>query len=321
MKRLFLFFSCFFIFFSSLFSLKNNFRLSIEPLYSIKNGTLYERVFVNDGATKNLTKLSELVWPINNVSFIGAKVCFGWKFLEVGTTLSFAIPKNSGYMADYDWLDYNGNYVWDNPFMCTNYSLSNNKVTSALNFSFWTGATFNPFLSFHINPFLGYSYNSINFFAQYGFYQYASHSPYTTAQPLVLPENAEITYERQTSSFLLGLSLKYVFFKRLTIGLSAYTTPLNYTESIDHHHKSNTYYLDIMTGYFTQWGFNALLEYKFFGNFSITSDFEYILQLQKLGKNYERMGQKKFYGTDLTQATSGCCGDWWSFSCGIKYEF
>ncbi len=300
-------------------SSQEKFHISFEPLYTLQNGVLYEYVYAYDPNSTNLFKLSELDWPLQNISYIGGKVGFEYKHLKLGSKIAFAFPKKSGVMTDYDWLNASDHS------MCTNRSISENNLNKSLQFEFTLGLDFNPIAQWHITPFAGYSYNSYDFYSANGFYQYSGGSlPYDdpTVQKITLDKNSAISYNRLHSAMLLGFNTHYTFFENLTFGLSIATTPYIYTKSIDHHFAADKYFLDIMTGLFTQWRFGAYTEFNFWKNFSVTGDFNYKYIIKTYGKTYIHEHEEKFFDTDLDKSgASASGGNWWDLSFGMKIRF
>jgi len=328
------------IFGSILFALPNNFRLSVEPVYNLQNGTIVEYVFVNDAKSNNTVKLSELDWSVSNISYLGSRVNFGWKLLEVDTDFAVGIPEKSGSLIDLDWQDFSvsGNkYYYNDSSMCTNWSRTDNKLTQAFDFNIHAGARFNPVSSLYITPTLGYSYSYKNFYTANGTYKYgtkkntgfAFNLPYDDPRVVeqVLDERSAISYERECHNVTLQVDAHYLLADRVTFGLLVAASPFTYVSSIDHHFSRDgsnppepSYFLDIMQGAFKQWKFGTYIECKIWKGLSLSTSFDYELLLLIQGENYENT-ERKFYRNSKTSIISGTENNLWNFKFSAKWDF
>lgn len=77
----------------SIFSQIYDFNLSIEPVYSLKNGRLYEYVKAFDQNSQSYVKMSELDWNLTNLSYLGGRASLDWKYLSIIAELLPAFQK------------------------------------------------------------------------------------------------------------------------------------------------------------------------------------------------------------------------------------
>lgn len=305
-------------------ALDKGFRLSIEPVYTLRNGTLFEYVYEKD-SSGTVYKMSELDWPVENISYLGARLDGGWKIIELNTEFTAAIPNKSSKMTDYDWLNQR------NHDMCTNKSLTDNRVKSGFDFEVNAGVRFNPVSTLYLFPSIGYSYSDIKFYSAngelwYGTPEWTKLSYYVShedsrAHNEKIDEKSAISYDREIYNFQMSLDISYVFFDKLTVGTFVTTMPYTYVKSVDHHYSSDTYFLDIIKSNFKQWDFGASVEYNIWKGLIATTRFDYNILLFEKGINYENKGSSRFFKNSKTTVISGCEGNWWNLQFGLKWAF
>lgn len=211
MKRLVLILVCTFLCVTAFANEKKLFSIKITPEYNFMNGNISEYVFYK--YNKNTDNMeSRLDWDVKNISTFG--ICGSatlFKYVSVDISTHFAIPKNSGNMQDYDWLnsvaDPSSNGL---PYSCrndeatelTHYSIHDNYLNSFRNFQCSLGG--NIYLPFKtsITPFIAYKYEYISFTGSDGYSIYKSDN----FQKEYFSGNT-ISYEQEMNCFFIGLNI------------------------------------------------------------------------------------------------------------------
>lgn len=323
-----------FLLFSFCFALPNNFRLSVEPVYSLKNGTLFEYVYAHDEISNSDVKMSELDWPLTNISCSGGSIGAGWKFIQLDAEFTGAVSKRTGTMEDFDWLDCyesNNKYYYKNSALCTNKSISETTLNSNNNFNIKLSFDINPVWSLHVIPSVGYEYNYYSFSARNGYGWYGDKtSPkvaYTDPNALYFPKGElyGIDYEREKSNVYTGAEVKYILNDKFQFSICGNLSIYTNVQSIDFHHHNaegtyGDYYLDIMEGYFKQFSIGAAFEANIWKGLSAAIDFGYTNLSQLTGITY-KSNEKKFYKHNLANTTSRCAEEIFNISTGVKYTF
>ena len=260
MKRSFLLVLLIFFSILSSFALDNN-RLSIRltPGFSLINGEVYEYVFTE--ANQNTGhKESELDWDVKAIPAftINAQIDL-LKYIHTELRGSVAIPKSSGNMQDYDWLNSSID-IWinDDPCELTNYSIHDNKLLKYT--TFFIGAGFNIKIPAQITltPIAAYYYDFISFDGTDGYKTYKGDK----WQQIPFEEKV-ISYKQEINDFLLGISVqvetlaKWYFYGDFFFSPSA--TALN---AVDYHYVKNIVYWDKFKN-ISQLQQNCIVQFKF----------------------------------------------------------
>lgn len=314
-------------------------KVSVSPFYSLQNGMLYEYVFATDYSSKSTQKLSELNWPINNISYAGIQLDTKFKFINFHLSYAYGFIKASGNMEDFDWQDFifEGNkFYYNNPSLCTNKSINENYLKNANVFDFNIHFDINPILHFHILPFAGFTYNFYDFVGKngYGWYGNKEHThndynvAYSNPEAKYYPKGTlcGIEFKRNIYDVYIGFELNYLLFDRLSLSSSFAVSPFIYIYSIDFHHSDmagiyGTYYHDLMTGYFKHFLLSEKVSFKFDKYCSLFANFDFSIQNLIYGKTYISHSSN-YTNNNLTNVTfAGCEGKYWQFTTGITFTF
>lgn len=324
------------------YALPNNFSLSIEPIYKLENGTLHEFVFMFDSNSKSEVKLSQLDWPISNISCLGGCIKGGWKFINLGISYLAAIPQKTGNMEDYDWQDYvtSGSGItqknfWNNPNMCTNKSISETKLNESNNLSIYISFDIEPVQNLYITPMLGTEFTNYKFSAKngYGWYGDTGHTKLSYAVPYTDPEAIKkdkgslcgIDYDRENLDVFIGSAIKYNLKNRFIFSLDGKLSVYSQVQSIDFHHAnmegtSGVYYLDVMNGYFRKFSIGTTFEAELWNHLSGYLNFNYS-QLNNIKGNTYISHNKHFYKENIALSKSQCSEEIFSVCTGVKWNF
>lgn len=276
MKR-FIFLIISLMFLSSAFALDSNYlSFRITPQFTIANGVINEYVF-NEKCPNTNHKESQLDWDVKNIPLFQGKAEFDiLKFIRIEFNCSIALPKSSGYMQDYDWLNY---LYWpqDNPRDLTNYSKHDNKLLTYTTFSVGLGANIRLPAEITITPILAYYYEYISFDGINGYKTYKIDNG-----EKISFSGKVISYKQEINDLLLGLAVRietlpqFIFYADFFI--SPKVTSLN---AMDYHYindgTSGTAYWDSFQNIWQLYT-HANAQYKFnkFHSAGISASLQYI---------------------------------------------
>ena len=203
MKRLFFFTGILIFLLPALFSLDNDIlAIKLTGEVNLTNGVINEYVF--DKACDNTdNKASQLDWDVKNIPVFQGKAELNLlKFLHTEICGSVAVPKASGNMQDYDWLN---TYYWpyDDPTERTNYSIHDNELVKYLTFSAGLGANIKLPAKITLTPMAEYYYEFISFDGKNGYKSYKSDN-----WEEIEFEGKVISYKQEMNDFLLGLAIR-----------------------------------------------------------------------------------------------------------------
>lgn len=317
----------------------NKIKIEFSPLFSLQNGMLYEYVLVNDYSSKSTQKLSELDWPVNNISYAGIQFDTKIKFINFHLSYAFGFNKASGNMEDFDWQDctFLGNKCYyNNSSLCTNKSINENYLNNANVFDFNIRFDINPILDFHILPFIGFTYNYYDFIGKngYGWYGDIDHTykdknvAYYDSEAIYYPkgELCGIEYQKNIYDIYIGFEINYILFDRLSLSSSFAVSPFMHIYSIDFHHSNmegtrGQYYHDLMTGYFKHFLLSEKVSFKFNKYCSMFVNFDFSIQNLIEGKTYKSDSNTYTNNNILKTTFAGCEGKYWQFTTGITFTF
>jgi len=233
-----------FIFINSAYSQSEEDEKKYGFFISTQSGFVYgkalELVYPLPGQTNN-ELLSELIWDINSVFYLGVQAQFSLVDLTSApgffSSLSFkaGIPARSGIMEDRDWLMPSSGEL-------THFSSHTNKTRQFFIADAVVGFTL-PVKNFYFKPFISFSWMHFSFTGSDGYGLYPSGN--------VSFSGKEVIRYKQDWLLLLspGLSAGVKVFSRLTFDLSFNISPHTYCADVDEHLLTDTKYMD-----FTTWG-------------------------------------------------------------------
>lgn len=313
---------------------KTYFSLSVEPLIGVKNGQVNEYVFLKE-PIYDCDKLSELNWEIKNEFYSGLKLNGSYKnvFLEAGFTAGF--PLKCGTMKDSDWLNNNISASVTETSghdYKTHYSESHNYIDYDISASLKTGYSFKlpelKKISAKISPFFEFEYQLFKFTAKNGTGWYGNETDgYYAAwndegnRSIKYFSGDVISYKRQNFIFWLGGSIAFNLPKDFSVGAGFKFSPFVYSESIDCHHLTGSYYLDIVSDFCSLFNYNFNTEYKIDSKKSICLNADYIYMKTLRGKSYSSGSQKWSKDNELKASEGGADQHCFNISLSFKYKF
>lgn len=260
MKRILILFFIYCTFSISAISneLLENFHFEITPEFGILNGSIEEYVFYKNCKNTD-NKLSELDWDIKNIFYFGANVEVDlFKYLYLDFSFTYAFPKSSGKMQDYDWLNsVTSGWEEDPPTELTSYSCHDNKVDNLYTFNVYAGGNIYLPKEIILTPYLGYEYDFIYFFGENGYGEYKD-DPYVSYEG-----ERVISYKQEINSFVLGIKVRttVIPFMKLS-GIVQISPCTSNIQALDCHLTRSTAFLDSMSSSFQ-------LKTKLYADYSI----------------------------------------------------
>ena len=221
-----------------------NFTIKITPETGITNGNLYEYVF-EDKCTNTDNQESFLDWQVKNLFFAGVNLESDIKkYFNISFDCRVYIPKLSGKMQDFDWLNFS-NYPDDNPMELTNYSIHDNYLEKFYKFGISAGKNF-LLDKIKLTPYLAWNYSFIQFSGKNGYGLYKWNKRNNSFEGLTV-----IDYNNEINSFLLGFKTIVTPSQHFEAGINFALSPaLSFISAIDKHYEnttaSGTLYLDVM---------------------------------------------------------------------------
>jgi outer membrane protease len=219
------------------------FSFSISPQFGFVWGQALELVYSVPANTKN-DLLSELIWDMKPVFYLGFQVDFGRTNImsAPGFFASFnyktGISVNSGRMEDRDWL-------WPENNNLTRFTRHSNNTNEFFNMSIALGASI-PLRYLYIKPFVNGTWMSFKFSGRngYGYYlDYLELSPPKDPQVWFSDYGTVITYKQDWYLLAAGLSLGTKILHPFSFELSFQISPFSYCIAVDNHlyEQDNTY--------------------------------------------------------------------------------
>lgn len=251
---------------------KTDFSFSVEPLFGLKNGTVDEYVFLKESSYSS-DKLSELNWDIKDELYGGIKLNGSFKNIFLETSFTAAIPQTSGITKDSDWLNASRKNT-ENYQYKTNYSEHDNYIDYDIGAKVKAGYEFKLFqdkkVKLSLKPFAEFQYENFQFTCKdgtcwYGDWlgsYYARWNDWDNQRSDSGDQSGDVlTYQRQNLIIWLGSDFKVDLPKNFTVLAGFKVSPYLYSESIDSHYLTDTYYLDVTPGYFSVFDANLGVEY------------------------------------------------------------
>ncbi|MBR4373907.1 MAG: omptin family outer membrane protease [Treponema sp.] len=320
------FFALIFAFVGVVCGFSDEFSLSVEPVFGVRNGQVDEYVFLKE-CDYDDDKLSELNWDLQNEFLYGAKIDANLKRFFVNTQFSLGIPRKSGTMIDSDWMNVQLKNASDYQYK-TNYSVSDNYLESDFDFSVKLGAdiplgTFG-ITTIDVKPFVGFDYNSISFIAKGGTAWYGNtnskgfYSPYDdeSNRSVYNLDGDVISYERKSYIFWLGFETEFDFPNPLSVSTGFQVSPYLYAESIDTHLLTKRMYGDKTPGFFSAFKWHIAESFKFTPRLSLVLDFSWLYVRVLRGDDYIKTISATAY-TKSTDADGGAGEHYFDFSLGF----
>lgn len=263
----------------------NAIKFTLSPEFSLKNGTINEFSYI-ESPNGQLDKLSELNWELKNNINLGAKANIEFNKFDFEFSCLFGIPKESGTLKDSDWKNFDSNYNI-NPFLKTNYSKSQNKITYDTDITFLVDYNIYSNTYIYCKPFIAFNYSKTQFYAKDGIGWYGDKnstgltydSAWDSSDARYIDSLLPIEYSNTKYTLFLGLKTSFWItsdcFISSDMGISAFV----YVDSLDaHFYDSNgnnkNYYNDKMYSFFNDIIFNINLNYNFTKKFSARVDFD-----------------------------------------------
>lgn len=313
MKR-FVFLIIFLTFSFSAFALDDNpLSFRITPRFELLNGSINEYVFDENCLNIN-NKVSQLDWDIKNIPVLGLKADFEvLHYIALSLDGSIGIPKVSGVMQDYDWLNNN------NPTELTNYSKHTNNLNKYINFTANAGGNIYLPAEIKITPKIAYQYEFIALDGTNGFKTYKSDN-----WKISNFSGKVISYGQELNAMLTGFSISVDTLPMIHFFADLMFSPkLTFINALDYHYVKSTVYWDRIINL---WQVKAYIEaqYKFnkYHCMGLSTSIQYI----PISKGDTRVNDLNSNGKFIPEDWSGAIKNGGGtsrliWSLGINYSF
>jgi outer membrane protease len=213
-----------------------DFSVSFEACAGMLHGLTREYVYKGD------KQISRLEWEEKTVPYIRTALGFAWKRLFICGTARNAVPVQSGFMRNYDYLLPDSNAL-------TNFSKHDTRLDRHNDYDIGIGYDFAIKNRIFISPSAGFSYSSRKWTASDGYLRYAPEgSSLQGDEPKIPVTGPVITYEQKISYFHTSVTASYYLFDRILLGVNFRLYPYVWAESMDHHIIRSTEFFDSMPG-------------------------------------------------------------------------
>nr|MCR4822157.1 hypothetical protein [Treponema sp.] len=315
-----------------LFSLsREDFSLSVEPLFSIRSGQIDEYVFLKK-TNYDSDKLSELNWDLKPELNYGLKIKGGFRGFFEETHFTAGIPMNTGIMADSDWFNIAKSGLSSNMLYKTNYSESDNYLDYDFSFGFKGGYEFKLFNFISLKPALAFEYQNIKFTGKNGTAWYGNavsgtYAAWNDEDNRTIKDfsgKKVIAYQRILYYFWLGSDFAFKLPAiphipgNFIIDTGFFFTPYLYCVSYDQHCLTGTDYADLTPGYMAAFKWNLGLTYQLSKRHAIIFNADYFYMRLLRGKDYQKSNSSTKY-TLASDAEGGAGASYFDFT--ISYRF
>ena len=253
-----------------------DFSFSMENHTGIITGLTQEYVY------EGKKQISRLEWEEKAVPYIHATLDFSWKYFFITGSAKTAIPLESGFMRNYDYLLPGSNAL-------TNFS--EHDVFLDRHNTYDIGIGYNFILKkWHIYPVFGFQYSNRKWTAKDGYLQYAvSGKPLQGNEPINYITGSVISYEQKISFFYGFLAIGYKFFNRLLLDINFGFYPYVWAESMDNHiMRSIEFYDEMPGGVGGNLGLQIYYKPAFIKNIEFLLGFDYENFFKIMGKTSKR---------------------------------
>jgi hypothetical protein len=266
-------------------------KLSLEPVFGSRIGTVGEYVFMQDTDGK-YQKLSELDWNQLPSFYIGYSADVSWKDIHLDGAFKAFVPSECGMMSDSDWLNLEQH---KDIYTKTNYSESDNYLDTRFSACAKLSYEFHADNHLSIAPEASFEYDYFSFTGKNGTAWYGKkdastglRNPYDSSDRTVYDFSGKtvISYKRTSCFTWIGFTLSFTPVERWKYSLSASVAPYIHTESQDHHYLTAYYFIDITSSIFS--GYKAATSAAFSVNdcLSICMTVEGLFETVAEGNDY-----------------------------------
>jgi len=319
-------------------------HFSVEPTFSIKNGTLGEYVFlIKSALTKSSDtgstpddKLSYLEWQIKNEIMMGLKASSDYRNLFATAELSFGFPQNSGIVMDSDWMNIQYSATKEQQTYKTNYSEHDNKINYDFLIGAQAGYKYEIWNGLSVSPFIGFDFSKISFTATDGHIWYGKdisthtgssrtktgpfekyNSDYVDSEDM---SGTVLEYSREETNLWLGADFSWQLPYNITIGCGAKTAAILYTFNSDKHPQAgDAQYTDICWGNFDSYKLNFNLQYQIHRGITATYNFDYYNLNTIRGDSYVKESGDSYWKI-LSDQQGGASAKFWTSTFGVKVQ-
>lgn len=255
---------------ASFSSASEKFNFSIKPEFGILNGHIYEYVFDESSSNTN-NIVSKLDWEVIAIPYAELSTNFNFfKYINLCVNGKVGIHKKSGYMQDYDWLEYTTEL--------TNYSKSTNKLNSFYTINASLGANIYATQNLIFTIFAAYDYMYIGFDSYDGYNSYK-----TNNWKNISMSGKVISYFQEYNSCFFGIKSQFLINRFEFSSDLSFCPTLSVNNALDYHYingkqaGTGTLYWDNITSIFQlKQKLSILYNINKHSKIGISSAFKYI---------------------------------------------
>lgn len=271
-------------------SYSRQFGLTIEPLFGVLNGKIEEGVFrINNEGQKVYE--SRLDWDVKNILFFGADFTFtAFNYVNFKINFIQGISGASGYMKDYDWLNF---LYWptDDENEITNYSIHSNTLNNYSKMNFELSGNIPILGKILIIPIFGIAEEFIKFTGSDGYCEYKKNNwkRYNF-------DGDVISYQQTTEGWYVGLGIQVLTLPFADFYIDFKASPLANIEALDNHlaRETITIFNDkLYSAIDFEWNAKAYFMIRDFIGVGIRANFEYIPMVYGADWCYQLWGWNK----------------------------
>ena len=309
-------------------------NFAIEPIFGMRFGKEGEIVWAKNSRNGKRYKLSELEWEYTPAWYLGGKIFANYKRFEITSTSKFFMPTHCGTIKDSDWLQ-DAYYGTGNTSVKTNYSESENHISSAFDFELSFAFKFYPTHFLTLRPKISASYQRMKFNAVGGTLWYGhdingvafndensykgayySYDSDEASIAKIKDGTTAIQYDTRNIYVWTGIQADFIPTKKIVLSLALEAAPFVYMLSYDSHILTKNSYKQRSISAFlaVRQSFNATFNFTDF--ISVSLNFNGVFTGETEGPNFLKESTMSY-----TKIANNAGGYSMYFDAGISIKF
>ncbi|MBO7122648.1 MAG: hypothetical protein J6V90_05140 [Treponema sp.] len=289
---------------------KRGWTFSAEPRFGARLGQCKEIVWHNKSSGDGLYKLSELVYDMLPVWYIGANIGARHNRFEINFLSKFFIPARSGRLTDSDWLNDiaygNGDTTTKTDY--SEHSLFLNSTAAGIagfDLELQTAVNFKPTSFLTLAPVLSFNAQYMNFQGRNGIGYYGNYLPSQrtraswsdVANRTFIDYNGQtiIDYEAYNLFVWAGIRARFEPTNWLAITATTEVSPLYIFFDYDTHNTNSKYFFDMAITAFYAFRQSAQIEFKIKKFFSLCQTTTFVFTGETHGSMYGKADSGEKY--------------------------
>lgn len=289
---------------------KSGWSFTAEPLFGVRFGQCKEIVWRKKSSSDEFYKLSELVYDMLPIWYIGEKFGARRNRLEINFLSKFFIPAKSGSMTDSDWLNDiaygNGDTTTKTDYSKHSLYLNSTfagiagfdlELQAAVNFYPTNFLSLAPLLSFNAQYMKFQGRNGIGYYGNYLPSQRTRTSWSDEANRMVLDYDGQtiIDYEAYSLFVWFGIRARFEPTNWLAITAATEVSPIYVFFDYDSHRTNNKYFFDFAMSSFYAFRQSAQVEFKIKKFFSLCQTTTFLFTGETHGSMYGKTDSEEKY--------------------------